>query len=322
MTQFITRAYNSFKIDETNNSIICKYSEEKRLADEINYYLNLPKELEIYFPRIIDHHIGDHNKLCLELYGYNNLGTLFQSKTYFPFWGKVFKLLSQFMNNCQKFQIKGNIDDIQQMYITKTETEYEKLMKNFSFFSELRKFDTIYINGDEYKSFDLIWPRIKEYLFSLKIDYFNYIHGDLCFSNILYGQNGDNVILKFIDPRGTFGQTKFYGDPYYDLAKLSHSTNGNYEMIITDQFECEDKTNNEFHFNINGFLEEPYYWFRQADITFEKFVNEQKYDMTKIKMLEGCIFIGMIARHYDSLDRQKAMYLTGLRILNDMYDKL
>ena len=43
-------------------------------------------------------------------------------------------------------------------------------------------------------------------------------------------------ILKFVDPRGKFGNKDFYGNHYYDLAKLSHSVNGGYEYFIFDEF--------------------------------------------------------------------------------------
>jgi hypothetical protein len=49
---------------------------------------------------------------------------------------------------------------------------------------------------------------------------------------------------------------------------------------------------------------------------FEKVFFPQ-YNQKQIKILQGCIFIGMCARHYDSLTRQHAMYLTGIRLLNE-----
>ena len=39
------------------------------------------------------------------------------------------------------------------------------------------------------------------------------------------------------------------------------------------------------------------------------------------KFLQGLIFIGMCARHYDSLDRQKIMYCTGIKILNECLEE-
>jgi hypothetical protein len=49
---------------------------------------------------------------------------------------------------------------------------------------------------------------------------------------------------------------------------------------------------------------------------FEK-IFFPEFNKKQIKILQGCIFIGMCARHYDSLERQHAMYLTGTRLLNE-----
>ena len=67
---------------------------------------------------------------------------------------------------------------------------------------------------------------------------------------------------------------------------------------------------------------------KYKNFNFNKFdISDKKkldifFDKNKIKILEGCIFVGMCARHYDSLNRQKAMFLTGLEILNEVYEKI
>jgi hypothetical protein len=132
----------------------------------------------------------------------------------------------------------------------------------------------------------------------------------------LYGEhptNGD-LVLKFIDPRGSFGKTNFYGDPYYDWAKISHSCNGGYEYFINDYFSVNQLTSNEFVLRKD-------YDSTVTEIFFEE-VEKLGLDKRKIRTLEATIFIGMCARHYDSLDRQKAMYLTGLKILNEIYEEI
>ncbi|NBV28004.1 hypothetical protein EBS02_03150, partial [bacterium] len=55
---------------------------------------------------------------------------------------------------------------------------------------------------------------------------------------------------------------------------------------------------------------------------FVKISNQFSFDYQKIKLIEGCIFVGMCARHYDSLERQKAMFITGLNILNEIYETI
>ena len=66
--------------------------------------------------------------------------------------------------------------------------------------------------------------RVKEY---------NVIHGDPTFSNTLVDK--DNKIW-LIDPRGSFGDTKIYGDRRYDWAKLYYSAVGNYDSMNSKQF--------------------------------------------------------------------------------------
>ena len=134
------------------------------------------------------------------------------------------------------------------------------------------------------------------------------IHGDCCFSNILYGPDAN--IIRFIDPRGSFGKKGIYGDIRYDVAKLYHSVDGTYEAFIRDKFGVtQNKNKYELHVKDTGEIS----W---AKNEFEH-IFFPEFDKKEIKILQGCIFIGMCARHYDSLERQRAMYLTGIRLLNE-----
>jgi aminoglycoside phosphotransferase len=184
------------------------------------------------------------------------------------------------------------------MYIEKTETEYEKLVEGFPKFKALTSQNIVYLNNVEYKNFNQIWPKIKEIYEDKLVNASSLpsvIHGDFCFSNILVGfLPNDQTILKFVDPRGKFGSLSVYGDPYYDFAKLMHSTDAN-------NFSLSYENNNK-------------------EIV-DKIFNEQiysKYDLERIKLIQATIYIGMCARHYDSEQRQLAMYLSGVRLLNEL----
>lgn len=65
------------------------------------------------------------------------------------------------------------------------------------------------------------------------------IHGDFCFSNILYDFRAEEV--KTIDPRGMTpnGEQTIYGDIRYDVSKLSHSILGLYDWIIAGYYHME-----------------------------------------------------------------------------------
>lgn len=326
MTQFISRAYNTFKIDSKTKAIVEKRSTESRLKDEINYYKNVPPGLSVYFPRLLYSQIEENNYVAgMEYYAYDNLGNLMINNTFDPkIWEKVVDFLFTFINNTKEYKIEETINfksyynDCISMYIDKTEKEYNNLINNFNYFKIFDDNDNITLNGKKLKTFNVIWPTIKNYINkNCLVNELNYIHGDFCFSNILYGSNPINkdIVLKFIDPRGSFGHTKYYGDPYYDLAKLMHSCDGGYEYFITDNFKVLDnKTDFTLTFSNN----------KKTEIKniFENLIQNYNFNKTKIDILQGSIFVGMCARHYDSFERQKGMLLTGLKILNKVYEEL
>ena len=67
---------------------------------------------------------------------------------------------------------------------------------------------------------------------------YNVIHGDPSFSNSLVDK--DNQIW-LIDPRGSFGNTKIYGDRRYDWAKFYYSAVGNYDSMNSKKFKVTIK---------------------------------------------------------------------------------
>lgn len=324
MTEMVTRAYNRFEID-TTKGIIRKLSSTERLRDEIWYYNKLNAEHPehaVLFPRIIDStsHIQNEYWMDLELYDYPNVGSYLFGDGVMPSWADFFISLRNILTEWSTIHPRNRwtTEEVRQaaldMYITKTEREYHNFHKGWrdkfdNLFVDQIDSGTLSINGMTYQVFEIIWPQIKQYIHDNMLDFTpSLMHGDCCFSNILYGQNKN--LIRFIDPRGSFGETDIYGDIRYDVAKLYHSIDGTYEAFITDKFtvrvnsntyEMDIKSNEELNLAQNEF----------EHIFFPTFNKKE------IKIIQGCIFIGMCARHYDSMERQRAMYLTGTRLLNE-----
>jgi hypothetical protein len=62
------------------------------------------------------------------------------------------------------------------------------------------------------------------------------MHGDFCFSNILFDFRRGGV--KLLDPRGCAGAgPSLYGDSRYDRVKLYHSLAGGYDFIVAGCFD-------------------------------------------------------------------------------------
>ena len=86
------------------------------------------------------------------------------------------------------------------------------------------------------------------------VDEYNVIHGDPSFSNSLVDKD-NNIWL--IDPRGSFGDTKIYGDKRYDWAKLYYSAVGNYDSMNSKKFKVniKDIPDVELEIASNGYEE-------------------------------------------------------------------
>ncbi len=319
MTQYITRAYNSFTFDH-KAGIIKKYSKEQRLAQEAEYYKNIPPSLSIYFPRLISAGFDDQtsqNFLELELYPYENLGKLLVGqKLSDQQWQEIAAHIAEILGEFKKHNLSQKFaEDMSSMYIDKTEREYKNLVEGFPVFRDISQQKTIVVNGKQYENFEVIWPKIKDKFLTKLLDEKltpSVIHGDFCFSNILAGFLPDGkTILRFVDPRGKFGNLSVYGDPYYDLAKLMHSTDVGYEYFIYDQFQVSKQDDGSFSLYYTNPGKESV-----NDIFFKELYS--KYDPARIKLIEATIYIGMCARHYDSEQRQLVMYLSGVRLLNEL----
>lgn len=327
MEKLVTRAYNSFTIDETRG-VIKKISSTQRLEDEIGYYSNLNvkhPDQSVYFPRILESsELGATERwMELELYDYPNLGSYLLGNSMIGSWSTVFAQLRDILTSWSNtyprsvWTTEETRNAAYDMYITKTEREQKAFVDGWHdkfecLFLDQCRSHTIILNKKEYLLFEVVWPQIKKYIEENMLDFTpTMIHGDCCFSNILYG--GGKKVIRFIDPRGSFGKQGIYGDIRYDVAKLYHSVDGTYEAFINDRFDIYS-SGNIHELKVTGHLS-------RVEISHALDAFEQvffpQFNKKQIKILQGCIFIGMCARHYDSLTRQHAMYLTGIRLLNE-----
>ena len=78
------------------------------------------------------------------------------------------------------------------------------------------------------------------------------LHGDFCFSNILYDFRRGSVTL--IDPRGFVeaGKPEIFGDTRYDVGKLHHSVLGRYDFILAGYFSLERVAPYVLQFEVSG----------------------------------------------------------------------
>ena len=124
-------------------------------------------------------------------------------------------------------------------------------------------------------------------------------HGDLHFSNILV--NEETFEIKFIDVRGAMHQEDLYIDQYYDYAKLFHSIQGFYDLIIHDNFKLNLKEDLSEYFIELLFANKKLITDAYIKIwnEIDKKLSDDEYKI--IKVYTKSLFLSMLPLHKENL---------------------
>jgi hypothetical protein len=139
------------------------------------------------------------------------------------------------------------------------------------------------------------------------------MHGDFCFSNMLFDLRTDRIVL--IDPRGLIGkEATIYGDVRYDVAKLGHSIVGRYDQIMVEGLRAGG-SGAELTLEIpadrrRDWLEEMFLAARVADLSF---------DSAEVKAAVVSLFLSMIPLHAEDPARQTVLFANGLRLFSRFF---
>lgn len=298
----ICRPFNKIEfLDENPPKVLKTYLDKQGKIihqDEVNWYKKI-NELKFkniptiysFDPLIMEKIEGD------TIYNYNNLD-----------YNKKEKILEQIVNMLKKLhsldkEIAINKDDLEETYINKTFNRIEKVQDLIPFAHK----EYITINNIKCKNIFFMKEEIKKMITKIFPETFKIIHGDCTFSNIMYDEKKQEPIL--IDPRGYFGKTKYYGDEYYDWAKLYYSLVGNYDQFNNKNFVLRvNQDNVELNIDSNN-------W----EILENKFFELlPELDRTKIKLLHSIIWISLTTYSWDNYDSVCGAFYNGLLKLNEV----
>lgn len=134
-------------------------------------------------------------------------------------------------------------------------------------------------------------------------------HGDLCFSNILYSRESE--ILKLIDPKGAVRKEDLYTDPYYDLAKLSHSICGGYDFFNSGLYEISIKRDLKLELVIDVDTV-PF-----AEI-FREYLEKNGFSYALVRLYEASLFLSMLPYHMDQPGKVFGFLLNAVKILDEV----
>ena len=114
-------------------------------------------------------------------------------------------------------------------------------------------------------------------------------HGDLQFDNILFTNQKE---FKLLDWRHDFSGLIEYGDIYYDLAKLNGGLYISYKKIKQNKFDIKFSDKKIY---LNSEKDD---FLINAKNIFNNFVFENNFDLQKIEILTGIIFLNMSPMHH------------------------
>jgi len=140
------------------------------------------------------------------------------------------------------------------------------------------------------------------------------MHGDFCFSNILYSFRTRRI--RLIDPRGyaTPGRPSLYGDSLYDAAKLMHSAAGRYDLIIANRYAGSSSL--AYDLNLRFADDAEQLWLEQA--AAERTMGGVKLGAPEAMAVTTTLFLSMLPLHADKPQRQWALLANGLRLFLDL----
>lgn len=134
-------------------------------------------------------------------------------------------------------------------------------------------------------------------------------HGDLCFSNMLYNRDAD--LLKLIDPKGAEQEEQLWTDPYYDVAKLSHSVCGLYDFFNSGQYQVTLDERLRFQVEINFDNS------RYKEL-FQKHAEGNGYSYLLVRLYEASLFLSMLPLHMDNPRKVFGFILNAEGILEEV----
>ncbi len=308
------RSFNKFKLDEYG--VLTKESSYLKLKTEIDWIKQIAqKGYGFLMPNFYGEKIQNRNGEEVVSYKieYVNGKTLTEYFNYYQIsaenWCYIFDRLINTMSILWNNKPNKEYDiykNAKYMYLDKTLERINKWDRK-----DILEQKYIYSNGEKLLGFYPVFDKLKTKINKLiknSEKYVSIIHGDPCFSNVIFFPETGS--FKLIDPRGNFGEDGIYGDKRYDVAKFRHNYHGLYDNIVLNLFKLKELSSSEFEYD-----------FFSKDILppsiFDEILKKYGFDLNEIELIEGLLFISMIPLHANNKKAQIMFYITGLKCLNN-----
>ena len=299
------RAFNNLEIDP---EIVRKSSDDAaKMEAEYHWYASLPGELRIHTPQLVgrlDEPDPGYQLQYLYLASLNEVYVFGQLPRFV--WREIFRSCIAFLRSCRA-HAPGEPVPLAQgaLFMDKTERRLERWRETTGV-----DLDAAWsIDGRSVPSLAEIARSTAAMIPALDPASLCVVHGDFCFSNILYDFRSQAI--KVIDPRGCLpdGTISIYGDPRYDVAKLAHSVIGLYDFIVAGDCAVErDGQALSLRLPESAAIADVQALF--LDMIGEAF----ELDSNVLLAMQLHLFLSMLPLHADAPERQTAFLANALRL--------
>jgi hypothetical protein len=309
------RHFNTLEYDSSRGLVTKRSRNVSAFRNQVRWFRQIPDELAPFLPRVFASSDGDSPSITMELVSSPTLSDLYLSKRLAPgAWNDVAAKLKHIFSICAKYASDNEIAAAlrAEVYLGKTR---KRLAEYLAQVPEARGIRVS--TGGRDVGIEDVFEQLPAYVAGAGLDRparLTPIHGDLCFSNLLYDIRRRHIVM--IDPRGEFSIPGIYGDPAYDKAKLMHSYAGGYDYIVTDHFEVHLDSGRRLTCSI----EQNEYRRKVAEI-FDATIFDDETERRQAGAIQALLFLSMTPLHRDQPQRQLAMLHTGLRLFMEAFEK-
>lgn len=311
---FDARYFNSI---EGNKYTVTKKSEDKKkMKMEYTYYWLLPENMKSWMVMPFDYKEEEkYASYTMERMPMTDVAIRW---THGAVDVEEFKCLLDkifYFFNCRtkKNVSKQEYKEIaEQLYLNKLDSRIKQLksLKEFEKISDMIKDGTNFGSIDEiidlYKK---IYEKETQKIY--KQNKFTSVigHGDVFFANMLYSKEIN--LLRLIDPKGALEEKELWMDPYYDVAKLSHSICGNYDFFNVGEYDIDLNKNMKFDLNIH-------FNNKEYKEIFKQYLINNGYSYNLVRIYEASLFLSMLPLHIDNPHKVFGFLLNAINILNEL----
>lgn len=311
------RHFNDLKIDA--HKVMKRSSNVLKMRAEAEWFEKLPSQLKVFTPNLIEVERrpddGAVTGYATEYLALPTLSDLFVfGRLPVVAWIPILEAVDEFLLVALEAgggaQAEEWSKDIFSIYEKKTMDRLDEFEDSGGFGLDLG--GDLLLNGVRAPSVRAIAEEAARYVCQRPGKFSGFIHGDLCFSNILYDFRANR--LRVIDPRGldARGDLSTAGDVRYDIGKLAHSLMGGYDLIIAGRFDASYDGARGLSFGITGDersdLRDLFAGMRFAGRT------PHDWDCYPVMIL---LFLSMLPLHKDHPKRQLAFVANAVRLYQE-----